>query len=146
MEFLELIAKPLKSCQCYTIYIAASSSKSESAPNNTGPTIAGNDDQVGGGRGNELLLATPQASQGQQNEENNEQQINTLLRVPPSGYGGAVPRRPISRDSSAESSEGSSTASSNDTKTCFCGHYTEVQNTHFYAVSYILHRKTICNT
>jgi len=130
LKFWELIAKPLKSCQCYTIYIAASSSKSESAPNNTGPTIAGNDDQVGGGRGNELLLATPQAPRNtegqQQNEENNEQQINTLLRVPPSGYGGAVPRRPISRDSSAESSEGS-TASSNDTKTCFCGHYTEVQ-------------------
>ena len=131
MKFWELIAKPLKSCQCSTIYIAASSSKSESAPNNTGPTIAGNDDQVGGGRGNELLLTTPQAPRNteagqQQNEENNEQQINTLLRVPPSGYGGAVPRRPISRDSSAESSEGS-TASSNDTKTCFCGHYTEVQ-------------------
>ena len=132
MKFWELIAKPLKSCQCYTIYIAASSSKSESAPNNTGPTI-GNDDQVGGGRGNEQLQATQAHSriggsntEGQQNEENNEQQINTLLRVPPSGYGGAVPRRPISRDSSAESSEGS-TASSNDTKTCFCGHYTEVQ-------------------
>ena len=83
-------------------------------------------------------LGAPQAPRNteagqQQNEENNEQQINTLLRVPPSGYGGAVPRRPISRDSSAESSEGS-TASSNDTKTCFCGHYTEVQNTHFYAV------------
>lgn len=107
----------------------ASSSKSESAPNNTGPTI-GNDDQVGGGRGNEQLQATQAHSriggsntEGQQNEENNEQQINTLLRVPPSGYGGAVPRRPISRDSSAESSEGST--ASNDTKTCFCGHYTE---------------------
>lgn len=50
------------------------------------------------------------------------------LRVPgPSGFGGAIPRRPFSRDSSAESnsSNGDSMAA---TKTCFCGHYTEVSD------------------
>jgi len=48
---------------------------------------------------------------------------SNMLRVPPSGYGGAIPRRPFSRDSSAESSTSSTTADT--TKTCFCGHYTE---------------------
>lgn len=47
------------------------------------------------------------------------------LRVPSSGYGGAIPRRPFSRDSSAESNSSSCTGD-NTTKTCFCGHYTEV--------------------
>lgn len=49
------------------------------------------------------------------------------LRVPSSGYGGAIPRRPpFSRDSSAESNSSSCTGDNTTTKTCFCGHYTEV--------------------
>ena len=50
---------------------------------------------------------------------------SNMLRVPSSGYGGAIPRRPFSRDSSAESSTSLSTPA-DTTKTCFCGHYTEV--------------------
>ena len=56
------------------------------------------------------------------------------LRVPPSGYGGAIPRRSvISRDSSADSTASATdattsplTSSTTVSKTCFCGHYTEV--------------------
>ena len=52
------------------------------------------------------------------------QTTSNMLRVPSSGYGGAIPRRPFSRDSSAEST--SSSVAADTTKTCFCGHYTEV--------------------
>ena len=120
--------------------ITASSSKSESAQQANTTTIA--HDQVGGGSSQETnTTATPTRSNtSQQNEENssrnNEGQINTL-RVPPSGYGGAVPRRPISRDSSAESTT-SSTGSNDNTKTCFCGHYTEVKPYVLYARMYAL--------
>ncbi len=54
-----------------------------------------------------------------------------MLRVPTSGYGGAIPRRPFSRDSSAESNSSAVVVAeevTNITKTCFCGHYTEVSS------------------
>jgi len=53
------------------------------------------------------------------------------LRVPSSGYGGAIPRRSvISRDSSADSTASDAPASSapsmaSHKRTCFCGHYSE---------------------
>jgi len=50
------------------------------------------------------------------------QTTSNMLRVPSSGYGGAIPRRPFSRDSSVEST---SSSAADTTKTCFCGHYTE---------------------
>ena len=55
------------------------------------------------------------------------------LRVPSSGYGGAIPRRTvISRDSSADSTASDAPASSapsmaSHKRTCFCGHYSEVR-------------------
>ena len=57
---------------------------------------------------------------------------SNMLRVPASGYGlGAIPRRPFSRDSSAESTGSNPGTDARGgklaaTKTCFCGHYTEV--------------------
>ena len=59
---------------------------------------------------------------------------SNMLRVPASGYGqlGAIPRRPFSRDSSAESNSSNTGPEraaklADITKTCFCGHYTEVR-------------------
>jgi hypothetical protein len=44
---------------------------------------------------------------------------NNTLSVPTAAFGGAIPRRQISRGSSSESNT--------EAKTCFCGHYSEVR-------------------
>ena len=96
--------------------------------------------------------ATPNV-QSQNNQQITVAEVDGLntpfntLRVPSSGYGGAIPRRSvISRDSSADSTASidaavtatsvasmttanSVMASMVSKKTCFCGHFTEVRST-----------------